>query len=235
MVAGGFAVGVGLHHGVACAPVLPDPLAPRLALDRRCGVFLAALEPSLPGTNVMPLAFLFAAFTLVLDLLHAATRSRRDLAVEVVAQRQQVRMYQRQATRAPMLSWLQSPGATRRLSPRDGGLLGQHRCCWEKSADVSWKGFPGCSLGAPGQYVRGLYKSTSHHKESPNSISTAVAITGAGRVYGLPGDAPAGLFKVGRVIAPRTGQSSGGSSPGAWPSQHHLSMIRPRVARVRLP
>jgi hypothetical protein len=39
---------------------------------------------------------------LVLDLLHAVTRGRRDLAVEVVALRQQVRMYQRQATRAPL-------------------------------------------------------------------------------------------------------------------------------------
>src|SRR6476659_5615665 len=52
----------------------------------------------------MPFALLFAAFALVLDLLHAVTRSRRDLAVEVVALRQQVRMYQRQATRAPRLA-----------------------------------------------------------------------------------------------------------------------------------
>ena len=52
----------------------------------------------------MPFALLFAAFALVLDLLHAATRGQRDLAVEVVVLRQQVRMYQRQATRAPRLS-----------------------------------------------------------------------------------------------------------------------------------
>ncbi len=52
----------------------------------------------------MPFALLFATFALVLDLLHAATRGRRDLAVEVVVLRQQVRMYQRQATRAPRLT-----------------------------------------------------------------------------------------------------------------------------------
>ncbi len=32
----------------------------------------------------MPFALLFAAFALVLDLLHAATRGQRDLAVAVV-------------------------------------------------------------------------------------------------------------------------------------------------------
>jgi len=52
----------------------------------------------------MPFAFLFATFTLVLDLLHAVTRSRRDLAVEVIVLRQQVRMYQRKAQRAPRLA-----------------------------------------------------------------------------------------------------------------------------------
>jgi hypothetical protein len=52
----------------------------------------------------MPFALLLAALALVLDLLHAATRGRRDLAVEVVALRQQVRLYQRQAHRAPCLS-----------------------------------------------------------------------------------------------------------------------------------
>jgi putative transposase len=52
----------------------------------------------------MPFALLFATFALILDLLHTATRDRRDLAVEVVALRQQVRMYQRQATRAPRLA-----------------------------------------------------------------------------------------------------------------------------------
>ncbi len=36
----------------------------------------------------MPFALLFTAFALVLDLLHAATRDRRDLAVEVVVLRQ---------------------------------------------------------------------------------------------------------------------------------------------------
>ncbi len=35
----------------------------------------------------MPFAFLFAAFTLVLDLLHSVTRGRLDLAVEVVVLR----------------------------------------------------------------------------------------------------------------------------------------------------
>ncbi len=50
----------------------------------------------------MPFALLFAALTLVLDLLHAATRRQRDLAVEVVVPRQQVRMYQRLAQRAPV-------------------------------------------------------------------------------------------------------------------------------------
>jgi hypothetical protein len=42
----------------------------------------------------MPFALLLAAFALVLDLLHAATLGRRDLAVEVVVLCQQVRMYQ---------------------------------------------------------------------------------------------------------------------------------------------
>ena len=42
----------------------------------------------------MPFALLLAACALVLDLLHAATRDRRDLAVEVGVLRQQVRMYQ---------------------------------------------------------------------------------------------------------------------------------------------
>jgi len=35
----------------------------------------------------MPFAFLFAAFALLLDLLHAVTHSRRDLAIEVVVLR----------------------------------------------------------------------------------------------------------------------------------------------------
>jgi putative transposase len=52
----------------------------------------------------MPFALLFAAFALVLDLLHAVTRSRRHLAVEVVVLRQQVRMYQRKAPQAPRLA-----------------------------------------------------------------------------------------------------------------------------------
>src|SRR5829696_7040968 len=52
----------------------------------------------------MPFALLFAAVALVLDLLHAVTRSRRDLAVEVVVLRQEVRMYQRKAQRAPRLT-----------------------------------------------------------------------------------------------------------------------------------
>src|SRR5829696_8822932 len=51
----------------------------------------------------MPFALLLAAFGLVLDLLHAITRRRRDLALEVVVLRQQVRMYQRQTQRAPRL------------------------------------------------------------------------------------------------------------------------------------
>jgi transposase len=51
----------------------------------------------------MPFAFLFAVFALALDLLHAVTRDRRHLAVEVITLRQQVRVYQRQATRAPRL------------------------------------------------------------------------------------------------------------------------------------
>lgn len=67
-----------------------------------------------PGESCRPARFtgkvpdalplLFATFALVLDLLHAATRGRRDLAVEVVVLRQQVRMYQRKATRAPRLT-----------------------------------------------------------------------------------------------------------------------------------
>ena len=52
----------------------------------------------------MPFALLFATFALVLDLVHAATRGRGDLAVEVIVLRQQVRMYQRKATRAPHLA-----------------------------------------------------------------------------------------------------------------------------------
>ncbi len=52
----------------------------------------------------MPFAFLFAAFTLVLDLLRAVMRGRPDLVVEVVVLRQQVRMYQRKATRPLRLS-----------------------------------------------------------------------------------------------------------------------------------
>jgi len=52
----------------------------------------------------MLFAFLFAAFTLVLDLLHAVTRGQPDLAVEVVVLRQQVRLYQRKAQRAPRLA-----------------------------------------------------------------------------------------------------------------------------------
>ena len=52
----------------------------------------------------MPFALVFAAVALVLDLLHAVTRDRRDLAVEVVALRQQVRMYQRKTKRAPRLA-----------------------------------------------------------------------------------------------------------------------------------
>ena len=52
----------------------------------------------------MPFILLFAAFTLVLDLLRAATRRQQDLAVEVVVLRQQVRMYQRKARRPPRLS-----------------------------------------------------------------------------------------------------------------------------------
>ena len=55
----------------------------------------------------MPFARLVAAFALVLDLLHAVTRGRQDLAVEVVVLRQQVRLYQRQAKRAP-LCWPRS-------------------------------------------------------------------------------------------------------------------------------
>jgi hypothetical protein len=49
----------------------------------------------------MPFTLLFAAFTLVLDLLRAATGRQQDLAVEVVVLRQHVRMYQRKARRAP--------------------------------------------------------------------------------------------------------------------------------------
>ncbi len=54
----------------------------------------------------MSFTFLFTAFTftLVLDLLRAVTRRQGDLAVEVVVLRQQVRMYQRKARRAPHLS-----------------------------------------------------------------------------------------------------------------------------------
>ncbi len=52
----------------------------------------------------MPFALLYATFALLLDLLHAVTRGRRDLAVEVLVLRQQVRMYQRKATRPPRLS-----------------------------------------------------------------------------------------------------------------------------------
>jgi hypothetical protein len=52
----------------------------------------------------MPFAVLFAIFALALDLLHSVTRDRRHLAFEVIVLRQQVRVYQRQATRAP-LSW----------------------------------------------------------------------------------------------------------------------------------
>jgi len=50
----------------------------------------------------MPFALLFAAFALVLDMLHAVTRGQRDRGVEVVVLRQQVRMYQRQAKRTPL-------------------------------------------------------------------------------------------------------------------------------------
>ena len=53
---------------------------------------------------MMPFAILFAAFVLILDLLHAVTRDRRGLAIEVIAIRQQVRMYRRQAQRAPRLT-----------------------------------------------------------------------------------------------------------------------------------
>ncbi len=52
----------------------------------------------------MPFALLLAVFRLVLDLLHAVTRFRQDLAVEVVVLRQQVRMYQRTGTRVPRLA-----------------------------------------------------------------------------------------------------------------------------------
>src|SRR4051794_19309608 len=57
-----------------------------------------------PGRYPMPFALVFAVIALVLDLLHAVTRDRRDLAVEVVALRQHVRMYQRQAKQAPRLT-----------------------------------------------------------------------------------------------------------------------------------
>ncbi len=53
---------------------------------------------------MLPFAFLFAVFALALDLLHVVTRGRPDLAVEVVVLRQQVRMYRRQARRAPRLA-----------------------------------------------------------------------------------------------------------------------------------
>ncbi len=52
----------------------------------------------------MSYALLFAAFALVLDLLHAMTRSHRDLAVELVVLRQQLPMYQRKAPQAPRLA-----------------------------------------------------------------------------------------------------------------------------------
>ncbi len=52
----------------------------------------------------MPFVLLLAVFELALDLLHALTRGRRDLAVEVIVLRQQLRMYQRQALRAPRLA-----------------------------------------------------------------------------------------------------------------------------------
>lgn len=52
----------------------------------------------------MPFALRFAAFTLVLDLLHAVTRRQQDLAIEVVVLRQQLRMYERKAQRAPRLA-----------------------------------------------------------------------------------------------------------------------------------
>jgi hypothetical protein len=68
----------------------------------------------------MPFALLFAAFALVLDLLHAVTRRRRDLAVEVVVLRQQVRMYQRNARRPPLSRLL-------RLSARLAAMSGAAR------------------------------------------------------------------------------------------------------------
>jgi putative transposase len=52
----------------------------------------------------MPFALLFATFALIFDLLYALTRRQRDLAIEVVVLRQQVRMYQRKARRAPRLA-----------------------------------------------------------------------------------------------------------------------------------
>jgi hypothetical protein len=72
----------------------------------RSGIISASRVASYatPGRYPMPFAFLFVALALILDLLHAVTRRQRDLAVEVVALRQQVRMYQRQAKRAPRLA-----------------------------------------------------------------------------------------------------------------------------------
>ncbi len=73
------------------------------------------------GRSQMPFALLLAVFGLIFDLLHAATRRRRDLAVDVVVLRQQVRLYQRQAQRAPPLALGQSaPGRDPHAIPRPG-------------------------------------------------------------------------------------------------------------------
>jgi len=71
----------------------------------------------------MPFALLFAAFALVLDMLHAVTRGQRDRGVEVVVLRQQVRMYQRQAKRTP-LCWPCAPFHPIIDPPRSGEKFG---------------------------------------------------------------------------------------------------------------